>query len=296
VDDALSTWLGLREQADAAARSAPLTEVIAHALGVREPLQLLDLGTGTGANVRYLAPRLGGHQQWLIVDRNATLLELIPLRMASWGGAREYTVEAEGRAIVIRGRQLECRIETRRVDLDALDDPTIFAGRHLVTASALLDLASERWMSSLAMQCRAAGTAALFALTYDGRSTCTPSELEDGLIRDLLNLHQRRDKGLGGLADGPDAAECAAAHFAQVGYHVRNAESEWLLSPAEGELQRRLVQGWADAALEMTPTQSEMIAQWLERRLGHIERGRSFIRVGHLDVAAWLPRHTGVGT
>ena len=69
---------------------------------------------------------------------------------------------------VIRGERLECHVETRQLDLGSLADTDIFAGRHLVTASALLDLVSERWLGELAACCRAAGAAALFTLTYNG--------------------------------------------------------------------------------------------------------------------------------
>ena len=65
MDNSLSTWLQLREPADAAARSDGLTRTIADALATGETVQVLDLATGTGSNLRYLAPRLPGRQRWL---------------------------------------------------------------------------------------------------------------------------------------------------------------------------------------------------------------------------------------
>ncbi len=38
-------------------------------------LQAVDLGTGTGSNIRYLASRLGGEQRWVAVDNDPTLIE-----------------------------------------------------------------------------------------------------------------------------------------------------------------------------------------------------------------------------
>ena len=92
-------------------------------------------------------------------------------------------------------------------------DAEIFEGRNLVTASALLDLVSESWLRLLAARCREAGATALFTLTYDGRSSCDPVEPEDELVRELMNLHQKTDKGLGGPADGPDAWAVAERAF-----------------------------------------------------------------------------------
>ena len=170
-----------------------------------------------------------------------------------------------------------------------LDTPDIFAGRHLVTASALLDLVSEEWLRVLAARCRAVGAAALFAINYNGCSSCSPAEPEDDMIRDLLNRHQKRDKGLGGPAAGPDAAACAERCFAEVGYLVRRACSDWVLGSAERELQRRLIEGWAEAAAEMAPGDVSDIERWRTRRLGHVDADRSHVVVGHVDLAAWLP-------
>ena len=266
--DSLSTWLALRESADIAARSAALTQAIAARLPHNRPLRILDLGSGTGSNVRYLSSRLPAPQHWLVVDRDPDLLAQAPAPSAT------------------------CHIETLCRNLggpDDLADPAFFAGRHLVTASALLDLVSDQWLRVLAGRCRTSGAAALFTLNYNGRSQCTPAEAEDDAIRDRMNRHQRtNDKGFGRAA-GPDAVDCAERWFAAAGYQVRRETSDWNLAPEQGELQRQLIEGWAQAAEEIAPEQTPMIRDWLERRLAHVEAGRSRVIVGHDDLAAWLP-------
>ena len=289
MDNSLSTWLQLREPVDASARSESLTRTIVDALAHRETVQLLDLATGTGSNLRYLAPRLQGRQRWLVIDRDSTLLALLPELMSSWGTDRRYHVDTiSGSECVIRNEQLECQVESRSLDLNSLDVVDIFAGRHLVTASALLDLVSEQWLIALAARCREVGAAALFAMTYNGWSSCSPAEPEDEMIRELLNRHQKTDKGLGGSAAGPDAASCAARCFADSDYRVWTEPSDWILGSPEHELQRRLIDGWARAATELAPENASGIAQWRARRIGHVDAGRSRIVVGHFDVAATL--------
>ena len=263
--DSLSSWLSLREPADIASRSAALTHAIAAVLPYDRPLQILDLGSGTGSNVRYLSSRLPVPQRWLVVDRDAGLLAEVP------------------------GPSASCRVETLCRNLGALDDPALFSGRHLVTASALLDLVSEEWLRRLSERCRTSGAAALFPLNYNGRSRCTPAEAEDGAIRDLMNRHQRsNDKGFGRAA-GPDAANYAERCLAAAGYQVRREASDWILAPEQGELQRQLIEGWAQAAEEIAPKETPMIRDWLARRLAHVDAGRSRVVVGHEDLAAWLP-------
>jgi hypothetical protein len=285
MDDSLASWLRLREPADAAARSGSLTREIAEALARHEPVRVLDLATGTGANLRHLAPHLPRLQHWLVVDRDPALLARLPELTASWAAARGADVRAHTDGFVIRGEGLDCHVEARQLDLGSLSDPDLVAGRHLVTASALLDLVSRRWLDEVAARCRVAGAAALFTLTYDGRSACSPPEPEDDQLRDLLNRHQIRDAGLGGVAAGPGAAEWAVRCFTEAGYRVRTEPSDWSLGPAENQLQRCLIVGWADVAIEMGLDPST-VARWRDRRIAHLDAGRSRIVVGHVDIAA----------
>jgi SAM-dependent methyltransferase len=273
MNDTLAEWLALREHADAAARSMRLARLIAGRLAGRNPVRILDLGTGTGSNIWYLANHLGETpQHWLAIDRDPFLLDRVrdnaPRRLA----------ERAGRVT----------IETRETDLGRLDFADLVADRDLVTASALLDLVSDTWLQSLAEDCRTAGAAALFAITYNGQSECSPVEPEDDWVLELFNHHQHRDKGLGGPAAGPDAVASAVRAFTETGYHVEREATDWRLDPSDGRLQRELIEGWAFAATETHPGAADRIADWRTRRLAHVERGHSQIVVGHDDIAAWL--------
>ncbi len=289
MDNSLSIWLQRREPADAVARSAGLTRIIAGALAAHDTVHVLDLATGRGSNVRYLAPRLPARQRWLVVDRDAALHAALGEQMSSWASDRCFGIDAVGvNECVIRGEKLECRVETRRMNLHSPDADS-FAGRQIVTASALSALTSEAWLRWVAARCRASGAAALFTITYNGTITCLPEDPEDELVRHLLNRHQKTDKGLGGRAAGPDAAECVARCFADTGYRVWVEPSDWILGPAESEIQRLLVHGWAAAAVEVAPDAAFTIARWRARRIAHVDAGRSQIVVGHSAVAACPP-------
>lgn len=289
MDKSLSHWLRLRERADATARSVALTRVIADTLPVGGRVCLLDLATGGGSNVRFLADRLPGPQRWLAVDRSATLLAGLREQMSAWGLARGCSAQTDADGCRMQGVDFECDVETRQMDLGPLDRHEIFAGRHLVTASALLDLVSAPWLEALAAHCREERASALFTITYNGQFSCAPPEVEDRMVRDLMNEHQKRDKGLGGPATGPNATASAERCFAEAGYQVERAPSDWVLGPTEPDVQRALVDGWADVAGKTAPGRASVIAGWRERRLAHIDAGRSRLIVGHDDLAAWLP-------
>jgi hypothetical protein len=285
MDDSLSGWLALREAADWASRSEHLVQRVRETLASVPAVCGLDLCTGTGSNLRYLLDRLPGQQQWLLVDRDLALLEEVPARLSAWAHAKGCNVVTDGRVSHVRGDRVGVRVETRQMNLERLD-PAMFEGRNLVTASALLDLVSESWLRLLATRCRAARAAALFSITYNGQSSCDPAEPEDDMVRELMNLHQRTDKGLGGPAAGPEAWAVAERVFEDAGYRVERASSDWLIEPSERAFQRQLIEGWARAACEMAPREASTIADWLRRRQAHVDTGRSRIVVGHADMAA----------
>ena len=255
-------WLALREPADHAARSIAVTRAALDVLPRSGESRILDLAAGTGSNLRYL---LGAGSQrtrptFLLVDHDPALLAQVP--------------PAPG-------------VETRCLDLATLGDRAIFDGRALVTASALLDLVSEAWLNLLAARCAEAGAAVLFALSYDGRIECSPEDPDDRAIVALVNLPQRIDKGFG-PALGPDATGCAERGFAALGYRVMRDRSDWVLTPASAELQRQLIDGWAQAATALAPAQAAIVAAWRTRRLAHVDADRSHIVVGHEDFAGIL--------
>jgi hypothetical protein len=297
MGDFSAEWLTLREPADRRARSGELVaSLVARIEGSRRPqtpsLSVLDLGTGTGANVRYLAPHLPRFQRWCLVDRDADLLRELPKHIAAWALDRGAIVSGGASSFVARGSTLDCTFETREADLSKLADDTTFAplfeGRALVTASALLDLVSEGWLDLLVTRCATVGAAVLFVLTYDGRMECQPHDSDDAWIRSLVNRHQQTNKGFG-RALGPDAAAVSLRRLGAAGYDVTAAASDWVLGVADAGLQRPLIEGWAQAAAQMARAEHSRVSEWLARRLAHLDAGVSELRVGHQDVVGWLP-------
>jgi hypothetical protein len=160
-------WLTLREPADAAARSTELADRLG-----RHPV-IHDLGGGSGAMGRWLAPRLPGPQHWVVHDRDPALLELVDIPGAT--------------------------VETRLCDIARLTARDV-AGATLVTASALLDLLTADELDRMLAAC--AGLPMLLALTVTGRVTLDPADPLDARIGAAFNDHQRRDGRL-----GPDAVD-----------------------------------------------------------------------------------------
>jgi len=283
-------WLALREPFDATARAHELVAALRERLSPPNgaPLEVVDLGAGAGSNLRYLAPRLAGSQHWRLVDHDTVLLEAALARTEAWAQTLPARVRRDGLALELHAEGLDLRVETLNRSLapaSALRALPIPAGA-LVSAAALLDLVSAEWLDTLIEHVGPSAKALLFALTYDGRTTCTPPDPEDAELLALFNRHQTQDKGFGS-ALGPKAAAAAAAKLAAARYRVRTVTSDWRIGSREPEMQTALLDGWLAAALEIAPARARALRAWHARRSAHVAAGRSAIEVGHVDLVAW---------
>jgi len=267
-----SEWLALRESADAAARAPSIAQRLDSLIRGEPVTRCVDLGSGTGSNTRYLAAQLSGAQDWMLVDSDEAHLAQVRSRAADW------------RAKLPGVRN----VETRQIDLALNLDALPLDRSVVVTASALLDLVSADWLTRLLVRCHSYRAIVLFALTYDGRMELFPIEPDDEWIRDLVNRHQRTDKGFG-PALGPAAVALAQTCLGDLQYVVELAPSDWNLGPSDVKMQESLLMGWAQAATEMRPSDRGRCARWLSIRLEHLSRGAARIRVGHQDLVAWRP-------
>ena len=281
-----AAWLALREAADRRARADTLTRMLRRALSGRPYPTVVDLGCGTGNNLRHTAPQLGGRQHWRMVDADRGLVDAVPGAVETWAAEAGYPARRTAPGLVVEGGSFHAEITPEHRDLAA--DPLPVAGADVVTASALLDLVGNTWLDRLVAACAAQGAAALLTLSYDGRVTWWPGDAADATVRDRVNRHQRGDKGFG-PALGPDAAQAAAVAFRCAGYEVETAASDWHLDETEAELQQYLHADWARAASQVDPADAASVDAWLARRMDLLAAGTSNVVVGHTDVLALPP-------
>ena len=281
-----SDWLALREPVDHRSRAADLVAPLAEWWESRPGERVLDLGSGTGSNLRYLGPRLPGEQEWTLVDRDAALLDR----------ATDAAVAVPGVGRVER-RPGVVAVERVVGELDR-EGLALVPGADLVTASALLDLVTHEWLERLVATCRTAGNAALLALIWDGTMTWADpdpdddgdvdrSDPDDALVAEAVLSHQLRDKGMG-PALGPAAGPAAERAFREAGYDTRLLPSPWRLGADDASLARALIDGRGAAASEQRPEDAPLIRGWAERRRATVAT-RFGLEVGHVDLLALPP-------
>jgi SAM-dependent methyltransferase len=229
------------------------------------PCTIHDLGCGTGAMTRWLAPLLPRPQHWVLHDRDADLLEI---------AAAEQPARPAGRAAVT--------LEVRRCDITRLD-PGDLAGAALITASAVLDMLTRQELISLISSCVGARCPILLTLSVIGRVELTPAEPLDSRMGAAFNAHQRRATGRGHLL-GPDAVAVAVECFRRLGAAVLVSPSPWRLGVEQGELLSQWLTGWVSAACEQNPELAREASGYIDRRLAQAAAGELRVTVEHSDL------------
>jgi hypothetical protein len=280
-------WLRLREVADRRARSRSLARRFAAAVRARargDTAVLLDLGAGTGANFRALAPLIPGDQDWRLIDRDAVLLAHQPAEIAQWARAQGYRVAHGSGIAAISSGDAEWRAHSVALDIAALDRLPL-AGVHGVTCSALLDLVSRHWLGGLVGRLGAARLPFLAALTTDGRREWQPAHEADWVIAAAFARHHHRDKGFGPALGGDAPAE-ASSLLRGLGYAVESEPSDWRLGAESEAALGLLIDGTATAATEADTGTAPAIVEWRKARHAERESGTLRLLIGHRDIFA----------
>lgn len=257
-------WLDLREPADHAARNEPLAKTALAALGqqrdqISPDRLLVDLGSGTGSTIRALLALGARDIVWRLVDLDGELLD---------------------EALKRHGKQL--LIEDYQADLTIVTELPL-SGAHMVTASALFDLASRKFCDEFIARLDRHKTVFYAALNYDGITRWSPEHPLDTTVLNAFNQDQRRDKGFG-AALGPDATDYLQAQLQTAGFSVQLAASPWQLNGDQQPLVEALISGIADAVARDYGTAASALEDWKTFRLQHAGSGTCV--VGHTDLLA----------
>jgi hypothetical protein len=153
-------WLALREPVDHRSRNLALqAQVIQFVAQIQSvvpgSIHITDLGSGTGSNLRALAPYLGVKQSWTLVDYDADLLRSARARLIAWADEVVSVNEAESEftasdfihPLTITKNSKAIAIEFQCADLvhdyqTILDKPA-----DLITAAAFFDLVAKPWLN-----------------------------------------------------------------------------------------------------------------------------------------------------
>ncbi|SFV32569.1 class I SAM-dependent methyltransferase [Hyphomicrobium facile] len=277
MSDFSPEWLDLREAADARARNASVANAVAARFALRGDLRILDLGAGTGANLRATSALLPERQTWTLVDHDPALLDVAKSKLIQWADRHEET----GETLLLEKGRLRITVTFKTADLARDTQMLLDEKPQLVTASAFFDLTSEDYIRTLAKAVTAAGAAFYATLTYNGLQKWTPHRPADNQMTAAFQRHQMRDKGFGPAA-GPLAPSHLVDQFRINGHVVVEGDSPWRLERNDRMLIDELIRGYAVAVTESGGVDAKAVVGWV-----NVTRTAAF--VGHTDVFAAPP-------
>ena len=270
-------WLALREPVDHRARNEAVREAALEMFDGRNEASLVDLGCGSGSNLRALASFLPRIQTWRLVDYDPKLLAAARAALTEWADSVE--TEDDG------ALRLEKAGKTIFVYFDEADlakdlDRVLSGEIHLVTAAAFFDLVAAPWIKTFCDALIARHLPLYTVLTYDGVEIWRPEHAADAAMLAAFHAHQSTDKGFGPAA-GPNAIACLSQAFRGAEWDVQIGQSAWLLDARDAALIAMLADGSAGAVAETKTVPAADIASWLASR-----RKAAACVIGHEDFFA----------
>jgi len=284
-------WLGLREPVDHRSRNQDLqAQVIDYLTQMKTVypgiVRLTDLGSGTGSNLRALAPQLSSMQHWTLIDYDIALLHTARATLLAWADSEINTSilgitvdpSTQIKPLSIIKQNKTIIIEFKCVDLYKdyqviLDEPA-----DIITAAAFFDLVAESWLKEF---CTHLSKPLYTVLTYDGTEKWSPPNIIDIDILKAFHQHQIIDKGFG-PAIGPAAIVHMQSILRDHHFNTVCAASPWTMDHHDGDLIEQLAIGTARAVREIGTIPRHIVEQW-ERSRRHANN----CEIGHMDLFAY---------
>ncbi len=267
-------WLALREPVDHRSRASMLASLVKRHFGPKGRVSVVDIGCGTGSNLRATSALLPNEQDWTLIDYDPVLLATARERLRAW--AEHAEVNGDTLHLTVGSRRLTVRF--READLNKDLNRALGDAPDLVTASAFFDLCSAQFICGFAEAVAKRKAAFYTVLTYNGEQGWGPMHAADSALLEAFKMHQLGDKGFGAAA-GWQAPKVLREAFEAQSYIVEEGDSPWRLGKDERQLIADLATGFAGAAAEIGIIDHATLEEW--RKVV-----RTAALVGHTDTLA----------
>ncbi|MEO1615779.1 MAG: class I SAM-dependent methyltransferase [Planctomycetota bacterium] len=249
-------WLSIRERLDREFRSESLARRF---MQLAETTRLIvDLGCGTGANLRYLSDHCKSSVPWRCVDCDEAVLAVAETKHLRSGG------------------------EFRKADLATDFKSALPDAPFAVTASAFLDITSKPWIGQLVEALQAAPL--LISMTTTGGPIWNPPDDLDQQIEHCLASHRVNDHGFGAAA-GTSACQVLADELSMRGRTVEFKPTDWMLDAGERDVIDFFITGVVRRV--SSELSGDRLSEWLTIRRDQNSKGELQLIIPHADLLSF---------
>ena len=201
-----NNWLFEREKIDNLSKSKFIIKKINSCLSAHDEVRIMDLGTGTGSNFRYLAKKIKAKKiSWILIDIS-----------------KESLIEVKKN---ILKNHTKDKISIINQNVIKNIDKIKFESSDLVSGSAFLDIMPLHWFKSF-YKYNVNTKLIYFSINYDGYFKFYPLHKDDKTVLNLFNADQRSAKHKNDLAVGPNCTKLIEMQFKKT-HKIYSYKSNW---------------------------------------------------------------------
>ncbi len=280
-------WLETRYRFDSSARKNSTEKKMLDHFSSLANINIVDIGAGTGNNVRYYASFLPQNQNWLLLDSDSDLNSQSLVLLSQWAKKNHWSYQLSENELRFQVATKTVTVKTKLGSLLELNKLVDLAKVNLITANAVFDLFSSLQWKNFLSQLIPFSLPLLATLNYSEMNFFPFCEINQKYI-DIYNQHMTRKQKFG-KAMGPDCAEQMSHVLTQYNYSTITGQSNWVINTKENFMLHFLI-GFMEKSVEemiSAPLEKKAFQQWVIKKRKEIEESRLEAKVHHIDIFAW---------
>ena len=286
--DDLIQWLAHRYACDAEARHPEIEhKFLAFFEQHQTALKVVDVGSGTGANVRYYFDHIPHAQEWTLIEQNGSLRDECRRSLAAFAKEQGYDWQERDDTFRLADAQKTATIRLVPGRIEHIEQLADLSQTDVVTANAVFDLLSYEHFDTLVGTLARHNVCLLATLNYYETSFLPFSE-EDYRFTRWYHLHMKRPQPTG-IAMGPDCSEEMLDVLAEHHMMIEQEGSQWHLKQHATTMHHYLLHFIEHAVAELSLSTDEQhdFDAWLSHKKTLCRQRKLEIIVDHSDIFAY---------
>lgn len=259
-------WLEEAEPVDNQSVNQMVLGEVHRLLGARisgsKPVRITEIGCGLGANRRRISETLSCPQHWVMTEGNPEVAELF---------RRRFRIDTD------TSTDFHLLDEARLKDIGAL-----VSGADLLILSGRAQPLTAEHLQALLKAAKGEGVAIWAVLQPTGFVKFEPESDDDQRVHQLAARPEE------------ETAPALITRMEEEGFRVLKGESDWVVRGEDDSfwhskgrgLQRTFMQRYLASARRNHPDQALGLLNWANKRSVLIERKKTALTIGHVDILA----------